>query len=102
MLVEFSIVPIGKGESLGDELARVMKIVDESGLPYKIGPMGTVVEGRWDDVMALIKRCHEEVLATSPRAITTIRIDDRPSKPMDRIEEKVRSVERRLGRELRK
>ncbi len=102
MLIEFSIVPIGRGESMGDELARVMRLVDESGLPYKAGPMGTVVEGRWDEIMTLVRRCHEEVLATSPRAITTIKIDDRPSKPMDRMEEKLKSVERRLGRELRK
>lgn len=43
MLVEFSIVPVGLGSSLGDQLADVLKIVDTSGLPYKINPMGTVV-----------------------------------------------------------
>ena len=102
MLVEFSIVPIGKGESLGDEVARVLKLVDESGLPYRAGPMGTVVEGSWEDVMALVKRCHQEALNTAPRVITTVKIDDRPSRPANRIEEKLKSVERRLGRELKK
>jgi uncharacterized protein YqgV (UPF0045/DUF77 family) len=33
MLTEFSIVPIGSGSSLGDRLAEVLRIVDESGLP---------------------------------------------------------------------
>jgi len=55
MLVEFSIIPIGKGSSIGDDIAKVMKIVDGSKLPYKINPMGTVVEGSWDDVVRLIK-----------------------------------------------
>ncbi|GAB4546490.1 MAG: MTH1187 family thiamine-binding protein [Thermodesulfovibrionia bacterium] len=101
MLVEFSIVPIGRGSSIGDEIAKVMRIVDSSGMPYKINPMGTVVEGKWDDVMGLIKRCHNAVLKSGERVITTISIDDRKGKP-NRIEEKVRSVERRLGKELKK
>ncbi len=101
MLAEFSIVPVGKGSSIGDDIAKVMKIVDSSGLPYKINPMGTVIEGKWDDVMGLIKRCHQSVLKDQERVITTISIDDRKRKP-NRIEEKVKSVERRLGKELRK
>lgn len=101
MLVEFSIVPIGKGSSIGDEIAKVMKIVDSSGLPYKINPMGTVIEGKWDEVFGLIKRCHNAVLKNQERVITTISIDDRKGKP-NRIDEKVKSVERRLGKELKK
>jgi uncharacterized protein (TIGR00106 family) len=101
MLVQFSIVPLGKGESVSEHVAGVLKIVDESGLPYRLTPMGTVVEGEWDAVMALIRTCHLEVLKTIPRLITTITIDDRPGKP-DRITEKIRSVETRLGRQLRK
>ncbi len=101
MLVQFSIVPLGKGESVSEHIAKVVNIVDESGLPYRLHPMGTVVEGEWDAVMALIRTCHQEVLKTMPRLITTITIDDRPGKP-DRITGKIRSVEKRLGREVRK
>jgi uncharacterized protein (TIGR00106 family) len=101
MLVEFSIVPIGKGSSIGDEIAKVLKIVDQSGLPYKVNPMGTVVEGKWDEVMGLIKKCHNAVMRSGERVVTTISIDDRKRKP-NRIEEKVRSVERRLGKTLKK
>lgn len=101
MLVEFSIVPVGKGSSIGDEIAKVLKIVDQSGLPYKVNPMGTVVEGKWDEVMGLIKRCHNAIMRSGERVITTISIDDRKRKP-NRIEEKVRSVERRLGKTLKK
>ncbi len=101
MLVQFSIVPLGKGESVSEHIAEVLKIVDESGLPYRLTPMGTVVEGEWDAVMDLIRTCHQEVLKTIPRLITTITIDDRPGRP-DRITGKIRSVEKRLGREVRK
>jgi uncharacterized protein (TIGR00106 family) len=102
MLVEFSIVPVGTGSSsIGDQLAEVLNIVDKSGLPYKANPMGTVIEGSWDNVFALIKRCHTKIRKGSERAITTITIDDRKGKP-NRINKKVESIERRLGRTLKK
>jgi uncharacterized protein (TIGR00106 family) len=101
MLIEFSIVPLGVGSSIGDQLAEVLKIVDASGLPYKINPMGTVVEGEWDDVMKLVKNCHMKVMKTGERAITTISIDDRKGKP-NRIDEKVKSIEKRIGKSLKK
>ncbi len=101
MLIEFSIIPIGVGSSLGDQLAEVLKIVDASGLPYKINPMGTVIEGEWDEIMKLIKKCHNTVMKTGERAVTTISIDDRKGKP-NRINEKVKSIERRIGKSLKK
>jgi len=101
MLIEFSIIPVGIGSSLGDKLAEVLKIVDVSGLPYKVNPMGTVVEGEWDEIMKLIKKCHKAVMRTGERAVTTIAIDDRKGKP-NRLEEKVKSIERRIGKSLKK
>jgi uncharacterized protein (TIGR00106 family) len=101
MLVEFSIIPIGVGSSIGDQLAEALKIVDTSGLPYKINPMGTVVEGEWDEVMKLIKKCHKIVMNTGDRTVTTISIDDRKGKS-NRIDEKVKSIERRIGKSLKK
>src|SRR4030043_507088 len=101
MLAEVSIIPIGIGSSIGDKLAEVLKIVDASGLPYKVNPMGTVVEGEWDEVMKLIKKCHRIVMKTGDRAVTTISIDDRKGKP-NRIDEKVKSLERRIGKTLKK
>ena len=101
MLVQFSIVPLAKGESISGQVARILDLVDGSGLPYRLTAMGTIVEGEWDEVMALIGKCHREALKEAPRALTTVIIDDRPGKT-DRITEKIRSVETKLGRELRK
>jgi len=101
MLIEFSIIPIGVGSSIGGQLAEVLKIVDTSGLPYKVNPMGTVIEGDWDEIMKLIKKCHKTVMRTGERVLTTISIDDRKGKP-NRIEEKVKSLERRIGKTLKK
>ncbi|MDO8426407.1 MAG: MTH1187 family thiamine-binding protein [Deltaproteobacteria bacterium] len=101
MLVEFSVIPVGTGESVGGAIASVLKIVDESGLPYKANAMGTVIEGSWDDCMGLIKKCHEEVMKTAPRLHSSIQIDLRPSKPLDRLTEKLKSVEKRLGKKIK-
>ena len=101
MLVEFSIIPLGKSSSVGDDVARVLKIVDESGLRYELNPMGTVVEGSWDEVLALIKKCHRAVLRGGERIVTSIKIDDR-KKHRNMIEQKIASVEKRLNRTLKK
>lgn len=101
MLVEFSIIPIGTNSSISEQVANVLKIVDASGLPYKVNPMGTVVEGNWNEVMKLIKKCHATVIKSEERVLTTISIDDRKGKP-NRIDEKVKSLEKRIGKSLKK
>lgn len=100
MLIELSILPVGKDESLSTEVAKVMTIIDASGLPYRAGPISTTIEGDWDECMALVKRCHHALLENSGRIITTIKIDDRPAKPKDRITEKLKSVEKKSGLKL--
>lgn len=102
MLVEFNIVPIGTKESIGDAIASVLRIVDGSGLPYSANAMSTVIEGDWDECMGLIKKCHDEVIKSAPRLYSSINIDLRPSKPLDRLTEKLKSVEKRLGKSLKK
>ncbi len=101
MVVEFSIVPVGRGESLSGLVAKVLDVVDGSGLPYKLTAMGTIVEGEWNDVMELIKTCHFLMRGEANRVLTRISIDDR-AKARDRIEGKVESVENVLKRRLRK
>lgn len=101
MLAEFSVVPVGKGESVSQYVAECLKIVESSGLPYKMNPMGTVLEGEYDDVMGVVKACHARVLEMCPRVVTTIRIDDRKG-ATGVIEKKVESVERLLGKTLNK
>jgi uncharacterized protein (TIGR00106 family) len=99
MLAEFSIVPMGRETSVSAVIARVMRIVQESGVSYKANPMGTVVEGEWETVIGLIRRCHDEVMKDSERVVTSIRIDDRKGS-QQRIEKKVESVEQKLGTKL--
>ncbi len=100
MLLEFSMFPIGQGESVGDYVARSLDIIDKSGVPYRLNPMGTVLEGEWDEVMAVVKQCFDRMTADCGRVECAIKIDWRRDKA-DQLTSKVAGVERRLGRALK-
>lgn len=101
MVAEFSIWPIGGGESTSEQVAKIVRLVDESGIPYKLNAMSTVVEGEWDQIMGLISRCHQLIMKDMNRAIINITIDDRKGRT-ERITKKVESVERILGKAVSK
>ena len=100
MIVNFSVVPIGKESSLSTQVAEILKIVSESGIDYKLHAMGTILEGEWDNIMKLIKKCHKQILNNSDRVLTTITIDDRKGRT-GRIAGKVNSVEKKLAKKLK-
>ena len=102
MIAEISVIPIGEGIDLASYVARIVKIIDESGLDYKLNAMGTVVEGDSDRIFDLIKKCHNKMLETAQRVYTTVKIDERKDKHMKMIEHKVQAVEKELGRSLKK
>jgi len=101
VIVEFSILPVGVGSSLSKHVAIALDIVDQSGLKYQFTPMGTILEGDYEEIMHTIKKCHNAVLEDCERVVTTIKIDDRKDTEGE-IERKVRSVETRLGKDLEK
>ena len=45
MLASFSVLPFGVGEALSEHVAKIIAIIDESGLDYRLGAMATTVEG---------------------------------------------------------
>jgi len=77
MIADFSIAPIGKGESLSSYVAEAFKVIEASGIAYEHHAMGTNLEGDWDEVMALIKACRDKLLESSQRVSLSIKIDDR-------------------------
>lgn len=99
VLLEFSMFPSDKGESLSPYVTRSLDIIDKSGLPYQLTPMGTIIEGEWGEVMAVVTACFETMQADCDRISTQIKIDYR-SGPAGRLKAKVDSVEAKLGRKL--
>jgi uncharacterized protein (TIGR00106 family) len=101
VLLEFSIFPIDKGVSLSPYVSRCLDIVDRSGVPYKINPMGTVLEGDWDQVFGVVKKCYEDLAKDCDRIEVAIKVDARKG-PKGALDDKVKSIESTLGRTLKK
>ncbi len=99
MVASFAIVPIGVGEELKEHVAKVLDLIDKSGLPYRLGAMQTTVEGDEAAVLDLVMKCHRLMRGLAPRVLTHITIDDRADAD-GRLEGKVADVEAVLGRRL--
>jgi uncharacterized protein (TIGR00106 family) len=100
VLLEFSMSPLDKGESLSEYVARSLDIIDKSGVPYQLTPMGTILEGEWEDVFEVVQACFERMNQDCARISINIRCDYRAGRS-GRLEQKIRSVEQRLGRKVR-
>lgn len=101
MVAQFTIIPLGEQEELKEAVASILAIVDESGLPYQLNAMSTLLEGEWEPVMDLIHRCHLKMREQFPRVLTTVTVDDREG-ASNRLHGKVSDVEDVLGRKLKK
>ncbi len=100
MLAQVSIVPVGTGEEMKELIAKALKIIDKSELDYQLTSMGTIIEGEWEEILALIKKCHDEVKNFAVRVVTNILIDDRKDMT-GRLKGKVLEVEYALGEALK-
>ena len=99
VLLEFSMSPLDKGESVSDYVSRSLEIISESGVDYRLNPMGTVLEGEWDDVMVIVKQCYEKMRSDCKRITCSIKIDYRADKK-GRLKSKMASVEKKIGKKL--
>ena len=99
MLVAFSVAPSGTGSADGsvhDAVAAAVRVVRASGLPNETDAMFTVLEGEWDEVMAVVKQATDAVLAVAPRASVVLKADIRPG-VTNAMTSKMRSLEAHLA-----
>ena len=61
MLMELTVIPLAHGRSLSAD--------DESGLPYRVTAFGTLIEGEWDGLMDIAKRCHQTIRKKTERVL---------------------------------
>ena len=100
LLLEFAMYPTDKGASVSDYVKRSLEIIDESGLPYRLGPMGTCIEGEWDEVMAVVTRCFERMQDDCGRIAVNLKVDYRTG-ASGRLDSKVATVKAKTGRDLK-
>lgn len=95
--VDLCVIPYGAGTSLSPYIAACVKLIRDAGLKHHLHAYGTDIEGEWDAVMAVVKRCHEVVHEMgAPRVATTLKIATRTDRDQS-MEDKVRSVQEKLA-----
>ena len=97
-IAEVSVVPLGtRTPSVSQYVARAVKVLErEKSMKYEITPMGTIIEGDLDRILAVVKKMHEGTFGEGvARVITTVKIDDRRDKALG-MREKVDSLKKKL------
>ncbi len=94
-IANLTFFPLDKGEELVEHVAEVVKVIQDSGLPFILGPMSTVIEGEYDEVMAVTRDCFLTLQKQCRRVYMTLAIDYRES-DSPRMDNKVNDVKKRL------
>lgn len=96
MLAEVVIAPFDKGKSLSAYVAKVVNYIrkeaDKKDMKYQLTSMGTLIEGKDDDVWDILRGAHETMKQYSNRVYTIIHIDDKKGR-IDAIDYKKSKVE---------
>lgn len=96
VMVDLCVVPIGVGVSVSAYIAECERIIEAAGLSAQLHPYGTVIEGDWDAVFAVVKQCHERVHAMgAPRVFTSLKVGTRTDREQS-MQDKIDSVRAKL------
>ena len=102
VLVEFAMFPTDKGESVSAYVSKIIKVIDESGVTYKLTPMGTVYETEtMDEALSVLKRSYKVLEQDCNRIYSTVKFDIRKNRS-NRMKQKIASIESKLGKEVSK
>ncbi len=97
-LVSLSIFPTDKGESVSPYVSKVIKLIKESGLPYKLTPMATIIETEdINEVFKIMDKAYKLLQEEGCNRIYTVMTVDYRKGRSNRMEQKIKSVEKRIG-----
>ena len=77
-LIAVAIVPCGNSEEVSAEVAEVIKLIRDSGLPNHTSSMFTEIEGEWDEVMQVVKDATFVLANKGIRTEVVLKADIRP------------------------
>jgi len=95
VIVAFSVAPLGTGESVSEAVADAVRVVRDSGLPYRLTSMFTELEGDWDACMDVVHRACDAVAAHGSRVSLVLKADIRAGHTGE-LTAKIERVERLL------
>jgi len=96
VIIDLCVVPLGVGLSVSKYVVACEKIIHTAGLKSELHAYGTNIEGEWDAVFDVVKKCHEKIHAMgAPRITTTIKAGTRTDRDQT-MADKVESVREKL------
>ena len=97
VLLEFAMFPTDKGESVSQYVSKVIDIIRNSGYPYKLTAMGTIVEtDTIREALDIIEKSYTVLEPFANRVYSSIKLDIRKGKN-DRLKTKIESIENKIG-----
>lgn len=94
-LVAVAIAPFGVGDELAPEVAEVVRVIRESGLPSRTYSMFTEIEGDYDEVMRVVRDATFALAEKGIRTEVVLKADIRPGYE-GMMDAKVRKVDELL------
>lgn len=77
--VSLQILPVVPEEKIYPVVDKVIKLIDQSGVKYEVGPMETTMEGEWDALFKIIKEAQEICVKDgASRVVSIVKIDYKP------------------------
>ena len=77
-LVAVAIAPFGVGDELAPYVAEAVRVIRDSGLPYRTTSMFTEIEGDWDEVMQVVRDATFVLASKGIRTEVVLKADIRP------------------------
>jgi uncharacterized protein (TIGR00106 family) len=99
VLAELTMFPTDKGESVSKYVSQIIDNIDKSGISYKLTPMGTILEGTWDEVMGVVTSCFKILEPQANRINVSLKVDYRKGET-SRMKSKTDKIKEILDREI--
>lgn len=97
VLLEFAIFPTDKGDSVSQDVSKVIEMIRDSGVPYQLTAMGTLIETQTlPEALNIINRSYEILGENSNRVYSTMSMDIQKNKH-NRLKTKVDAIENKIG-----
>jgi uncharacterized protein (TIGR00106 family) len=100
---DVSVLALGRSEvSASEYIAEIQRRLQrQRRVSFRMHAMGTSLEGTTDDILAVVAELHAVPFEQGvPRVYTILKLDERRDRPGQTLDEKVRSVEERLGGDI--
>jgi len=98
VLLELSMFPLDKGESVGQYVSGVVQVIRDAGVDYQLAPMGTIIEtDNLQQALALVEKAYDTLESIGCNRVYSVMKFDIRKGESGRLEQKIRSVTEKIG-----